>query len=78
MEEPVDSEDSRERLQWDDFGRLVRALNSAYPDVEPLDQSTTKLFKMVLKLPCFDDDPEAANEGLLEKLQMAWHEVRSG
>jgi nitrogen fixation NifU-like protein len=76
--EPVDSEDARESLHWDDFGRMVRALNTAYPDVDPLDVSAGKLFKMILKLPGFDDHPDAVGEEQLEKLQMAWHEVRSG
>ena len=57
---------------------MVRALHSAYPDVDPLDMSTTKLFKMILHLPGFDDNPDAAGEEQLEKLQMAWHEIRSG
>jgi nitrogen fixation NifU-like protein len=76
--EPADSEEAREPLEWDDFGRMVRALNTAYPDQEPLDLTLTKLFKMILQLPGFDDDPHAAGEEALEKLQMAWHEVRSG
>ena len=78
VEEPVDTEESRQQLRWNDFSRMVRALNSAYPDIEPLDQSTTKLFKMVLKLPGFDDDPDLVDEEHLENLQMAWHEIRSG
>ena len=76
--EPADSEEARESLHWDDFGRMVRALNTAYPDIDPLDVSAGKLFKMILKLPGFDDHPDAVGEEQLEKLQMAWHEVRSG
>jgi nitrogen fixation NifU-like protein len=76
--EPVASEAAREPLHWDDFGRMVRALHTAYPEVDPLDVSVAQLFKMILKLPGFDDHPDAAGEDLLEKLQMAWHEVRSG
>ncbi|MCL7455384.1 MAG: Fe-S cluster assembly protein IscX [Anaerolineae bacterium] len=56
---------------------MVRALNSAYPDLEPLDLTMTKVFKLILQLPGFDDDPDAVGEDHLEKLQMAWHEVRS-
>lgn len=78
VEDPLDSEEARQPLHWADFGRMVRALNSAYPDVDPLNQSIAKLFKMVLKLPGFDDNPEAVSEEQLEKLQMAWHEVQSG
>ena len=76
--EPQDSEEARQKLRWEDFGRLVRALYGAYPDVDPLDINMTRLYRMVLKLPGFDDDPDAASEEQLEKLQLAWHEVRSG
>jgi nitrogen fixation NifU-like protein len=75
--DPVESEEAQLPLQWNDFARMVRALNDAYPDVEPLDLSSAKLFKMVLKLPGFDDNPEAVSEERLEKLQMAWHEIRA-
>jgi FeS assembly protein IscX len=78
VQEPRDSEEARESLYWHDFARMVRALHSAYPDVNPLDLSATQLFKMVLKLPGFADNPDAAGEEQLEKLQMAWHEVQSG
>ncbi len=76
--EPQDSEEARQKLRWEDFGRMVRALYGAYPDVDPLDLNMTKLFKMVVKLPGFSDDPDAASEEQLEKLQLAWYEVRSG
>jgi len=75
---PLEAEEARQPLHWHDFGRMVRALNAAYPDVEPLDLTLTKLFKMILQLPGFDDDPHGAGEEQLEKLQMAWHEVCSG
>lgn len=76
--EPVDSEEARKPLHWDDFGRMVRALHGAYPDTEPLDLSMAALFKMILQLPGFADSPDAVGEQELEKLQLAWHEVRSG
>ncbi len=75
---PVKAQEAQQELRWNDFGRMVRALNSAYPDVEPLDLTMTKLFKMVLQLPGFADHPDAVGEEQLEKLQMAWHEVRAG
>ena len=77
VEDPEDSLEARLALRWDDFARMVRALHSAYPHIEPLDLSATKLLKMILKLPGFDDNPDAASEEQLEKLQLAWHEVRS-
>lgn len=75
---PAEVSEAREPLHWRDFGRMVRALNSAYPAVEPLDLTLTKLFKMILQLPGFDDNPHQVTEEQLEKLQMAWHEVKSG
>jgi nitrogen fixation NifU-like protein len=75
--EPRETAEARESLHWHDFGRMVRALNSAYPEVVPMEVSVAKLFKMILKLPGFDDNPDAVGEEQLEKLQMAWHEVRS-
>jgi nitrogen fixation NifU-like protein len=78
VDEPVEAEEARQPLHWTDFGRMVRALYSAYPDADPLDLAMGKLFKMILKLPGFDDNPDAVGEEYLEKLQMAWHEVRTG
>ena len=77
VDEPVEVEEAEEPLKWRDFGRLVRVLNTAYPHTEPLDLTPTRLFKMILQLPGFSDDPDAAGEEQLEKLQMAWHEIRS-
>ncbi|MFN2242416.1 MAG: Fe-S cluster assembly protein IscX [Anaerolineae bacterium] len=74
----MESPEASEPLYWNDFGRMVRALHSAYPDVEPLDLGAAQLFKMILSLPGFADDPDAATEQQLEKLQMAWHDVKSG
>ncbi len=78
VEAPFESAEASEPLYWNDFGRMVRALYSAYPDVEPLDLSSAKLFKMILSLPGFADDPDTATEQQLEQLQMAWHDVKSG
>lgn len=76
VDEPVDSEETYEPLKWADFARLVRVLNTAYPQVEPLDLTSARLFKMILQLPGFSDDPEAVSEEQLEQIQMAWHEIR--
>jgi len=77
VKEPQETAEAREPLHWHDFARMVRALNAAYPDVNPMDLSMAQLFKMILQLPGFDDNPDAATEEQLEKLQLAWHEVQS-
>jgi FeS assembly protein IscX len=42
--------------------------------VDPLSVRFTDLHQWVVALPGFRDDPKASNEGLLEKIQMAWLE----
>jgi nitrogen fixation NifU-like protein len=77
VQEPKELKEAEAPLHWHDFGRMVRTLNGAYPDVHPLDLTTAQLFKMILRLPGFADNPDAVGEEQLEKLQMAWHEVRA-
>ena len=77
ISQPQEAPEAKEPLHWHDFGRMVRALFTAYPDAAPMELSMTQVFRMVLQLPGFDDDPEAANEDQLEKLQLAWHEIKS-
>ncbi|MBN1138448.1 MAG: Fe-S cluster assembly scaffold protein NifU [Anaerolineae bacterium] len=77
VKDPRDTEEARDPLHWDDFARMVRALNSAYPDINPMDLNMAQLFRMVLNLPGFDDDPDAVTEEQLEKLQLAWYEMLS-
>jgi len=62
---------------WEDSEEIARALADAYPDVDPLDLSFTKLYDMILKLPEFDDDPKAVSEARLEAIQMAWYELKA-
>ena len=61
-------------LHWDDLDAIAEALAQAYPDVRPLDLSIPALFRRILSLPGFEDDPDAATEEILEKTQMRWHE----
>jgi nitrogen fixation NifU-like protein len=61
-------------LHWDDLDAIAEALAQAYPDVHPLDLSIPALFRRILSLPGFEDDPDAATEEILEKTQMRWHE----
>jgi len=62
-------------LHWDDLDAITDALVQAYPGVNPLDLSTPALFRRILSLPGFEDDPDAATEEILEKVQMRWHEA---
>jgi nitrogen fixation NifU-like protein len=64
-------------LHWDDLDAIAEALAEAYPNQRPLDLSIPALFRRILSLPGFEDDPDAATEEILEKAQMRWYELVS-
>ena len=63
-------------LTWDGPSEVAWALIDAHPDVDPLDLNFVDLHRMIVELPSFGDDPNAASEALLEAIVMAWHEQR--
>ena len=64
-------------LHWSDPETIARSLAEGYPDVNPLDLGIPALFRRILGLPGFDDDPDVATEQMLEKIQMLWYELVS-
>ncbi|HNQ90612.1 MAG TPA: Fe-S cluster assembly protein IscX [Verrucomicrobiota bacterium] len=62
------------KLTWTDAEEIAWALIAKHPDQDPLRLSFPKLHRMVLELEDFEDDPEGSNEGVLERIQMAWYE----
>ena len=63
-------------LSWDDFEDIADGLLAAHPDVDPLSVRFTDLHRWVTELPGFADDPQKSTEGKLERIQMAWVELR--
>jgi len=63
-------------LRWDDAEDIGEALAEAHPDVDPLTVRFTDLHRWVCALPDFADEPSASSEGKLERIQMAWVELR--
>jgi len=61
-------------MKWSDAEDIAIALMEAHPDTDPLSVRFTELHKWVVALDDFDGDPKASNEGLLEAIQMKWHE----
>jgi FeS assembly protein IscX len=61
-------------MKWSDAEDIAIALTEAHPDTDPLSVRFTDLHKWVVALEDFDDDPKVSNEGLLEAIQMKWHE----
>ncbi|HET8577556.1 MAG TPA: Fe-S cluster assembly protein IscX [Methylomirabilota bacterium] len=60
-------------MTWKDSEDIALALMEAHPDVDPLTVRFTDLHRWVVALPGFADDPKASSEGILERIQMAWH-----
>jgi FeS assembly protein IscX len=65
-------------LRWQDAEDIGIALAEKFPDTDPLTVRFTDLHRWVTELPGFADDPKASNEGILEKIQMAWLEEHRG
>lgn len=61
-------------LTWRDAEDIGIALAEKFPDTDPLTVRFTDLHRWVTELEEFSDDPKASNEGVLEKIQMAWLE----
>ncbi len=61
-------------ISWQDAEDIGIALTEKFPDVDPLTVRFTDLHRWVTELADFQGDPRASNEGVLEKIQMAWLE----
>ncbi len=63
---------------WQDVEELARDLAGQYPDKDPLRLSLKDVQNLVVAMPTFDDEPDAATESILESIQAAWYEDREG
>jgi FeS assembly protein IscX len=61
-------------LTWDDPDDIAYELTRAFPDTDPLDLNFVDLHEMVVDLPGFEDDPDAASETKLEAIVLAWND----
>lgn len=59
-------------MKWTDTQDIAMALTDKYPDTDPAMVRFTDLYKWVLQLPGFDDDPKRCGEKILEAIQVAW------
>lgn len=61
-------------MKWVDSRDIALALAERYPDVDPETVRFTDLYRWVLELPGFDDDPKHSGEKILEAIQAMWIE----
>ena len=59
-------------MKWTDTQEIAVELAEAHPDVDPKQVRFTDLYKWVMALPGFDDDPKRCGEKILEAIQGAW------
>jgi FeS assembly protein IscX len=59
-------------MKWTDSLDIAIALAEAHPDADPTRVRFTDLYRWVLELPGFDDDPKRSGEKILEAIQAAW------
>ena len=64
-------------LDWLDVLDIAIELNDRFPDMDPQWISFPDLYKKIISLDGFDDDPNKSNEKILEAIQMAWIEESS-
>jgi len=62
-------------LTWDDVDSIAERLMETHAGIDPLTVRFTDLHKWITELSEFDDDPKRSSEGMLEAIQMAWHEL---
>ncbi len=61
-------------MKWTDTQEIAIALADAYPDKDPKAANFVDLYKWVMALPGFGDDPKRCGERILEAIQQAWIE----
>jgi len=59
-------------LTWTNPEDVALALADKFPNTDPLTVRFTDLYKWVVGLEGFGDDPKNSNEKKLEAIQMAW------
>jgi FeS assembly protein IscX len=60
---------------WRDIDGIAADLAERHPLLDPLSLGLPELRRMVVALPAFRDDPDAADGSVLEAIQAAWYDT---
>lgn len=63
---------------WEDSYAIAQALANLNPEINLEGVSLMMIYHWTLGLPGFDDDPELANDGILEAIYQEWYEEVAG
>jgi FeS assembly protein IscX len=61
-------------LTWDDSYAIARELSKSKPEVNLEEVSLMMIYNWTVDLPGFSDDPELANDAILEAIFQEWFE----
>ncbi len=61
-------------MHWTDTQKIAEQLFDNNPSIDPKTIRFTDLYKWIIDLEEFDDDPEKCGERILEAIQLAWIE----
>lgn len=61
-------------MKWTDTREIAIALAQAHPEADPARVNFVDLYRWVLALDGFDDDPKRSGERILEAIQATWIE----
>jgi FeS assembly protein IscX len=65
---------SENPLYWDASYEIVLALMATYPETDVEEVGTQQLYRMIVELPNFADDPALVNDGILNDILREWYE----
>jgi FeS assembly protein IscX len=63
-----------DKLNWDATYAIVLSLQEQHPNIDLDSLGLEQLFQYIVALPNFADDPELANEGILNEILREWYE----
>jgi FeS assembly protein IscX len=72
----VDQEGST--LTWEDSYAIALTLSRMHPGIDLESVSLMMIYWWTIDLPGFDDDPDLANDGVLEAIYQEWYEEEAG
>jgi FeS assembly protein IscX len=61
-------------LTWEDSYAIALALRMQHPDIDLEEVSLDMIFRWTLALADFEDEPELANDGILQAIYREWFE----
>jgi FeS assembly protein IscX len=69
-----DEQEDGSTLTWEDSFAIAQALRAAHTGISLEEVSLGMIYRWTVALPSFVDDPELANEAILNAIYLEWFE----